>query len=499
MSPSSPPIDSSSALPIAQALAASQYASVRFHVPGHQGRPPSQGASPGIGPEWFTHDLTELDTLDDLSHPTGCIAQSQAWAAKHYQTQATFYLTSGSTLGLQAALLALAKPNAVVLIPRNAHRAVVNGLILTGSLPYWIMPPHHAPLGLWQGLTLEAVQEAHQAAPQAQGVILPSPTYEGLMSEIDLITSYCQRHGLWLIVDEAHGSLLPAYDTLASDSLPTSAIRYPATVVVQSLHKGAGAITPAAIAHLPKGSSLHPQQFQSALNVLQTSSPSWPLLANIEATIARLFEPQTTQHLKTLIAATQQAVQTLLQSHNSWVFPESFKPKVFSLKDPLAFVIGNTHHLATLWASAAEEQHGIAYEAIHPNCALYKVGLGASPSDLEALVTALNQVITEHPLGKAYKRRLEPLDLTQLPKPQVAYSPKKAWTAQHQSVPLCHAVGHVAAETWAPCPPGIPLWIPGEVIQPAHLAWIQAQHAQTNPPKTVQVVQNPLNTHPAPS
>jgi len=457
--------------PIAKALAASHYASVRFHVPGHQGRPPLGHFSPGVGLDWLANDLTELDTLDDLSHPSACVAESQKQTAHLYGVGHSFYLSGGSTLGLQAALLALAKPNAktseVVLLPRTAHRAIVHGLVLTGATPAWFFPQLNPHWGVWEGIALKDVIKAHQANPNASGVVIPSPTYEGFGSDVKSIADYCQQHNLWLVVDEAHGSLLPAYPRIkTANNTPVSATQTSATVVIQSLHKGAGAITPAAIAHLPKQSTLSPQRFQQALNVLQTSSPSWPLLANSEACTLWLWTSQAQKHLERLIETShfQGGLVNRTQTGFEWYAASK------STHDPLAVLVRHQTLPPEVWACEIEATLGIAYESLNTHSALYKVGLGATCDDVTLLAKALLSYQPQQEL-KDHVLLTQPFDAACLPNPIVAMSPREAWMMVLEAVPLSEAVGRIAAETYAPCPPGIPLWVPGEQIQPQHLAF----------------------------
>ncbi|MDH4378515.1 MAG: hypothetical protein QE263_01225 [Vampirovibrionales bacterium] len=482
MSPSSPKP------PIAQALDASQYASVRFHVPGHQGRSPLGKASPGVGLDWLINDLTELDTLDDLAHPSGCVADSQQQAAFLYGVGHSFYLSGGSTLGLQAALLALAKPHEVILLPRTAHRAIVHGLILTGAFPAWFFPQLNPHWGVWQGVSLHDVVTAHKGNPQVTGIVIPSPTYEGFASEVKAIADYCQQHGLWLVVDEAHGSLLPVYPTLSvAKSLPVSATQTAATVVIQSLHKGAGAITPAAIAHLPKHSTLSPQRFQQALNVLQTSSPSWPLLANSEACTRWLWSPNAQEHLNYLIQRVNEQARRVNNAEIGFEWYVSNK----STHDPLAILIRHGHLPPAIWACEIEATVGIAYESLNTHSALYKVGLGATPEDIKALANAL-LAYQPQDSSEGYALLTQPFDAASLPPPQVVLCPREAWLSDHETVPLFAAVGRIAAETYAPCPPGVPLWAPGERIQPGHLsAWKGLEPCESDEKSVVEPSHDP--------
>jgi len=250
-------------------------------------------------------------------------------------------------------------------------------------------------------------------------------------------------------------------------------------VVIQSLHKGAGAITQADIAHLPQQSALSPQRFQQALNVLQTSSPSWPLLANTEACTRWLWSPAAQKHLTDLITTVDVLAKHVNGANNGFEWYISTE----STHDPLAILVRHQTFPPDVWACEIEASEGIAYESLNTHSALYKVGLGATPSDITALADALLAYQPEEGLP-VHSLLTQPFDAKGLPHPQMALSPREAWLSDHETIPLSAATGRIAAETYAPCPPGIPLWAPGERIQSGHLLFWTALEASKNDEKS---------------
>ena len=182
----------------------------RFHGPGHAGV--------SLGPEWeaahctlgfssaaLQFDLTELEGLDVLSEPEGCLRESQDLLAQRLDVAHSFYLINGSSVGLQASLLAAFQPGDKVLIPRNAHRSVLSGLILAGIHPVWCLPDWLDAWGLWGPLSTGTIETQLVNHPDIKGIVLTHPTYEGVLSPLDKIAKVCQANNLTLIVDEAHG------------------------------------------------------------------------------------------------------------------------------------------------------------------------------------------------------------------------------------------------------------------------------------------------------
>lgn len=431
---------------------------VRFHIPGHQGR--QLFASAIDDP--INLDSTELDGLDDLTNPQGCLKAALAQAADLYRVAHSFFMTQGSTVGIQAGMLALFGPDDVVLMPRNIHRAVVHGLILTGATPAWVMPPYSTEWGTWKGLTVDYVKQAHQANPNITGLVLPNPTYDGWAAEIEGVGQYCKHQGLKLLVDEAHGALWPL-----SNRLPQSACELPDTaaadVVVHSLHKTAGAVTPAALAHLPHGSSVSQASFQQCLNILHTSSPSYPLLANIEACCQWLASEEGRTRLNTVLDSIQQCQ-----------FSNNFRACNCPNHDPMTVLVAFDGHVPEDWAITLEDDYQISFEAYNEISTLYKVGLGAVPYDFERFQKAL-LILAESSASPPEIIQSKPFLPQSVPLPDIAMTPRVASFAKGESVAMADAVGRVALSTIAPCPPGIPVVMPGELIQQAHCGLVTGQ------------------------
>lgn len=475
----------------------------RFHVPGHMGGPKAPyfyelmsetatSINPGvsaldiksslldtpspsiIGSELYPVDVTELDEMDVISHPTGCLKHSQDDWAQALGGVATFYLTSGSTIGLQAALLAICGPQDHVLLARNTHQSIIHGLIITGATPHWILPEHHPTFGTWAQLSPDTLEQSlNQASHPIKAVVITSPTYEGVGSDIRALAGLCRRYGCLCIVDEAHGALWPY-----SPQLPTTAIDAGADIVVQSLHKTAGALTPAALAHLPHESRVSPQGFQEALNLLQSTSPSWPLLANIEATGALLTSTTGQQRLHQLLSQVQQLRQTLPPGVHACEGPT---------QDPLALLLRfDSPDSGEEMAVYFEETHQIAFESYTDKAVLYKIGLGAKTADLQQLYQALNHWSSQHKhsdtldhgmvsttnqlksqINTQTRRQLQTFHT-----PMMVCPPRQAYFAAKQQVIKHNAIGRVSGQTWMTCPPGIPVLFPGEQIQEDHLPYL---------------------------
>jgi arginine/lysine/ornithine decarboxylase len=448
----------------------------RLHVPAHAGVG-LQGGAPfeslqqrlGFSPSLWSSDLTELDGLDVLSEPEGCLAASQTLAAQQFGVAHTFYLVNGASVGLQAALLALGLgPDDAVLLPRNIHRCVLAAMVLCGAQPCWFLPTWHAAWGLWGESTLAQVQAAHAQAPHAKAVVLPHPTYEGLAGELTTIAAYCRQHQLALIIDEAHGALF-ALDT--SGALPPSACHLPPSVgadaVIHSAHKSLGSLTQSALLHLPHGSRLCPQRVQQALNHLHSTSPSYLLLASLELTLAYFRQ----QEGLAALATTLQAAHTFkeaLATQPAWALLAS--PSALTRHDPFKLYVRHRHASAEQWAPWLEAHHGLPYESCNPYGALYLNHAHLPPTALPALLEGLRLFEASNPIHGAVGVEFSPVEAPYYQLPYMELSPQAAFRAPQERLANSPAlVGRVSAETVVHCPPGIPIVVCGERIELHHL------------------------------
>lgn len=235
--------------------------------------------------DMYKIDISETECQD----PQEALRMAQMWARSIYHTYSTTFLTNGSTSGIIAAVLSCTQVGDKVLIASNSHPCHFNAVRLAGAraLTYdlEIDPEWGVPLE-----TKPEVIEYYLSRYNIRTVIITSPTYEGIISDIEEIKAVCERHDAFLIVDEAHGALYPF-----SDKLPLSAVNV-ADFTVQSLHKTAGGLNPTALLHCNFEIDVEP-----ALNMFMTTSPSYPLLASIEANIEYLDSREGRKEIDNLI------------------------------------------------------------------------------------------------------------------------------------------------------------------------------------------------------
>ena len=443
-----------------------------FHTPGHKG---GKGlASSLLDQSLGALDLTEIPGLDDLHQPTGIIAEAQLNCASWCGAKASFFLVNGASVGIQAAFLACLGPGDTVMIPRNAHKSVTAGLILSGARPIYYMPVIHPDFNLPLGINSLQVADKIVKTPGLKALVALYPTYYG--------TTWCLQevrevwHGL-LIADEAHGAHFPF-----SDSMPISALKLGADIVVHSTHKTLGSLTQGAMLHLGDAAFCYHVRVKQALDLLQTTSPSYLIMASLEG--ATYDGYRTGQKHWTGLAARADLLKKKMLARGVRVL-NSNDIDTYGIADvDSTKILVSTPSSRTILA-ALIDNYGIQPELWDENNILFLLGVGDTEESIAYLENALlNTVTSEHVT----------LTCQTLPElPRQCLTPREAYFTEKVAVRLKESVGRVCAETLAPYPPGIPLIVPGEIINAEIVDYITAAkqadvHWQGNSDPTLQQV-----------
>ena len=248
-----------------------------MHMPGHKRN--TELLSPGLP---YEIDVTEIHGFDDLYEPHGILRDAAALASELYGSKEAFLLVNGSTVGILAAIGAHAKRGDMILVAQNSHRSVCNAVSLFGLTPVFLDPGTDEFSGVSRSIDPAAVEDILERETGVKLVVITSPTYEGIVSDIVSISGITKNHGVPLLVDSAHGAHLGF-----SGLFPHSAVREGADIVVMSLHKTLPALTQCSLLHLCGGRA-DPTESARLLSTLQTSSPSYVLLASIDRCLRML-------------------------------------------------------------------------------------------------------------------------------------------------------------------------------------------------------------------
>ncbi|MDP3058564.1 MAG: aminotransferase class V-fold PLP-dependent enzyme, partial [bacterium] len=255
-----------------------------FHVPGHKHGKGLPEYTRFVGKTFMNIDLTIMPDLDSIYKPQGAIKSAQDLAAEAFGADHAHFLSNGTTQGIQTMLLATLKQGDKVIIPRNAHKSIISGLILSGAEPVWIQPHIDNYLGVTMAITADQVRQALRQQPESKAICIINTTFYGMAPELQKIVDLGHDYDIPSLVDEAHGAHLRFHP-----HLPFSAMEAGADMAALSIHKLLGSLTQSSLL-LQKGDDLiDPQYVKTILNLSQTTSPSYPLLASLDVARKQAF------------------------------------------------------------------------------------------------------------------------------------------------------------------------------------------------------------------
>lgn len=444
-----------------------------FHTPGHKfGKGAHESLQQFVGKSALSLDLTCVPGLGDLFDKRGPIQESQRQAAELYGADASYYLINGTTGGIYAMILATVGPGDKIIVPRNIHRSVMGGLILSGAIPVFVSPAIDSQLQIAMNTTAENYATAMQLHPDAKAVLLLNPTYYGVVTEIAKITEQAHQMGMVVLVDEAHGPHLHF-----SSALPLQAINAGADIVVQSTHKILAAMSQASILHCCR-ERINVARLESMLQLVQSSSPNYLLLASLESAVAQLTEAGPLLVDQSVSLAVQ-ARERINQIGSLYCFgaEKVGQPGVSGLDATKLTVtvrgLGICGNTAETWL----RQYGkVQAELSDINNVLFLVTLADDAASVNQLVAALTG------LAAAFSERESTVSFPDPPSAEpvtlAAMSPRDAALGTHKTVDFDAADGHICGETITSYPPGIPLLFPGERITSAAIAYCRAIQKQ---------------------
>ena len=435
-----------------------------FYAPGHKrGEGINQNIANLLGKTAFQADLPELPELDNLFAPEGVIEQAQQLAAATFGAEKTWFLINGSTCGIIAAILATCGMGDKIILPRNSHQSAIAGLVLSGAMPIFLNPEYDPETGLAYSITPESVQQTLKQHPDTKAVMLLYPTYQGVCGDIKAIARITHQYNIPLLVDEAHGAHLAFHP-----DLPPSALSAGADLTVQSTHKVLSAMTQASMLHL-QGKRVCDRRISKALQLLQSTSPSYLLLASLDAARQQMAAEGKELMSRTLALATEARNSLAEISHLSILKPMSRSG--FKYLDRTRLTV-NISQLGLTGFEADEILHnelGVTCELPLLQHLTFIISLGNTTKDIENLIHAF-KTISSRPISQS-----PPLPVALSPSCPIASSllPREAYFAPTVTIPIQEASDLLCAELICPYPPGIPVLMPGEIITTKAIDYLQ--------------------------
>lgn len=421
-----------------------------FHMPGHKRRE-------FTFPNPYCIDITEIDGFDNLHHAEGILREAQERTAELYGSERCFYLINGSTCGILAAICAATKKHDKVLVARNSHKAVYHAAELH-ELNVRYLYPVITETDLQGQITPEQVKEVIQSEPDIRAVVITSPTYEGIISDIKGIAEVAHAYGVPVIVDEAHGAHLGF-----GGGFPENAVRQGADVVVMSLHKTLPSFTQTALLHLNTG-RVSEEEIARYLGIFETSSPSYLLMSGMDACVRTLQEDGEVlfQEYRKRLDAFYKDTADLKKLHVLCA-SDFTEGEVFRWDDSKLVIFTGAAEMT------GEELHRVLLDTYHLQMemvsAFYVLGmtsimdteegfvrLSAALHKIDAGIREADRNTSENFTRSMYVRNRSRMQIYQ--------------AAEHpcREVSFEEAIGQVSAGYVYFYPPGIPVIVPGEII-----------------------------------
>ena len=417
-----------------------------FHMPGHK----RNEALFGIGLPYGI-DITEITGFDDLHHAEDIIKRAEERAASLYQAEETHFLVNGSTTGILSAILGVTDRGDRILVARNCHKSVYNAIYLNGLQPVYIYPKHEKDLQINGEVLLEDVEKALEENPDIKAVMVVSPTYDGVLSDVEKIAEAVHKRGIPLIVDEAHGAHFGFHPYFPENSNVKGA-----DIVIHSVHKTLPALTQTALIHM-NGKIVDRERIRSYLHMLQSSSPSYVLMASIDQCM-KMLETEG----KELFAIYVQRIEKLRAALKQLKKLEILETENF---DRSKFVISvrKTGMTSSELAEILLQKYHLQMEMTAGTYVLAMTTVGDTEEGLERLRTALFEI---DEVCREYGKAIDKIE-NELPRLSLVYTNEETEKKKRGNEELLlwkDAVGKISTEYAYVYPPGIPLIVPGEKI-----------------------------------
>lgn len=456
-----------------------------FHMPGHKRKL-------GVFENPYQIDITEINGFDDLHHPEegGILVQAEERAARVYGAEETHFLVNGSTAGILSAVSGCTRRGGKLLMARNCHRSVYHAAELRELYPVYLYPQQIEALGINGAILPEDVENALKSEEEIQAVMITSPTYDGVCSDVRRIAEICHEFGKPLLVDQAHGAHFPF-----SEYFPEDALRAGADIVIHSVHKTLPSITQTALLHM-QGGLADRERVRRYLSVYQSSSPSYVLMASIDACmelLEREGERLFAKHEQELTAFREscQKLQVLYlagaDSEENSVWQESRKQEEFGRetdfdRSKLLISARRAGISGSRISELLRERYHLQMEMSGPDYVVAIAGIADTREGFERLEKALSELDQELAEEQGYTERRKPESKGaggyRLPRLPLRLTPGEAGERDTELCTLAAGVNRIAGSYVYLYPPGIPVLAPGEQVTEALLeqvgSWLAA-------------------------
>jgi len=427
---------------------------IPFHVPGHK-----QGAGLDefreyIGERALQMDANGMEDLDFANNPTGVIYESEVLMAQAFGAQNAFFLVNGTTAGVQAMIMSACEPGDKIIIPRNAHKSTIGGIILSGAMPVYIQPEVNERLGIAMGITEESLRKAIKENPHAKAVFIINPTYYGFVSDLKSLVRIAHRHEMAVLVDEAHGAHMSFHD-----GFPLTAMEVGADMSAASIHKTAGSLTQSSVLLL-RGDMISPERVKEVLNLTHTTSSSYLLMSSLDVARKQLFT-KGSDMLEEALRLARMAREEINKIDGLYAFGKELTG-TFGCFDfdetKLGINVLGLGYTGYEMEAKLRKEYNIQIELSDLSNILAVISIGDKEENVVALINALKDIASKTEKKEVTNPPIIPQN------PKMIVSPRDAFYSRKKIVPLEKSVGEISGEMVMAYPPGIPVICMGERI-----------------------------------
>ena len=426
-----------------------------FDVPGHKmGKGIHQEFIDSVGENIFKIDINSMRELDNLSNPVGVIKEAEMLSAELFETDNAFFLVNGSTSGVQNMIMSAVNPGDKIILPRNIHKSAINGLILSGANPVYIHPFIDKTVGISMGVSQNDVIKAIDNNLDAKAILILHPTYYGFTSNLEEIIKYAHSKGIAVLVDESHGTHF-----YFNDKFPEASMKLGADMATLSVHKTGGSLTQSSLL-LHNDGIISRDKVRSVINIMQTSSASYLLLASLD--IARYNLATNIDMFDNMIELSIYARNEINKIDNLSCVDESSLNGDEAFEMDITKLIINVSKLGITGFEAyniLKKEYNIQLEVGESRIILAIISVGDSYDSINKLINALKVLADKyHPVNPEFVK------CANISHPEVIMTPREAFFLESTLIDLDDAVGSIAGDQIMIYPPGIPLVVPGELI-----------------------------------
>jgi arginine decarboxylase len=470
-----------------------------FHTPGHiQGNGMDLAFREFVGDNICAIDLTPMPGIDDLLQPLESIKEAQQLAAEAWGADNTFFLINGSTSGNQCMMMTAVNPGDKIAVPRNSHKSMLGGLVMSGAEPVYMQPEVDEELHMDHCVTPETIARTLEAHPDIAAVYVVSPTYYGVAADLASIERIVHDAGKLMLVDEAWGPHFQFHP-----ALPLSATQAGADLCINSTHKMLSAFSQCAMLH-QKGDRVRLDRLKAVLKMFLSTSPNLPMVASLDVA-RKQMATEGPALLSRTIELAQDTRRRINQIDGLYCFGEELQGRkgVFDL-DPtkIAVTVKDLGYTGYEASAILRRRYNIQVELadLFNVVALYTIG--TTEEAAERLIAAFTELARDdRPVDMYAPSGVLEARLTRgsyrLPTiPPMRMLPRDAFLADTEFVKFRDSTGRICAETLSPYPPGIPVISPGEeltedIIEYLRLelkAGVRIQGSYDDELKTIRVV-----------